>query len=275
MTERERALLQGKKINPLTANESALAYAVAHGTPEPTYETVAEIPVGAPVEDAEAIHEGCYYYVVEDTALAKAIMAAAGDNLFFNSAETPLKRLENEGAIFGYNFTMGEELPVVTGQPAYLVAATVEGETVVEIMSTEDLSNTTVKILKKVEQGGGGDSGDFLITATLDESKTPEEGTLGFFTLDKTAAEIEAAYTANRPMRVKIAHTENGMTNIFYFNLVGARYSDGTTTPDLIFIGAMAQNPPTVYTSPCYISFGEKEGESPVECVIYAPQTGS
>lgn len=274
MTERERALLQGKKINPLTANESALAYAVAHGSSEPTYETVAEIPVGTMEKP-----EGAPYYVfVSD----EAFPVLDEETYYFNSSNNPSDSvLSYEGQVMWilWNAKMEEAdiVPIDQNKPWYgftNVDNKVDNKSGI-ISDTPDLSNTTVRILKKVEQGGGGDSGDFLITATLDESKTPEEGTLGFFTLDKTAAEIEAAYTANRPMRVKMAHMENGKSDIIYFGLCQAGFDEESTVTDLVFIGTTAGEPTKIYTIPCYISYGEVEGELAVECVIYAPVTGS
>lgn len=105
-------------------------------------------------------------------------MESAGDNLFFNSAEAPLTRLENEMVVFGYNFEISEEKPVVTGKPAYLVVAANEGEAdaIVEIMSTEDLSNTTVKILKKVEAPSGG--GKFVVPITMSQQGISSDVTL-------------------------------------------------------------------------------------------------
>lgn len=210
MTERERALLQGKKINPLTANESALAYAVAHGGSAPTYEVVAEIQVGDPVEDTEWIPKGCAAYFVADTASAKAIMASAGDNLFFKSAETPLTRLDNRQAIFGSNFEISEEKPVVIGNPAYLVAAANEDENdaTVEFISTEDLSNTTVRILKKVERAG--ESGVLIVEATGGRTETIDGKSVTILSVSTPAKTVADAIKAGRPIDLVVGSSGNG-----------------------------------------------------------------
>lgn len=171
MTERERALLQGKKINPLTANESALAYAVAHGGgSEPTYETVAEIEVGTMEKP-----EGTPYYVfVAD----EAFPAVDEETYYFNSSNNPSDTvLSYEGQVMGILWNAKTEeadiIPIDQSKPWY-------GFTKVDnksgiISDTPDLSNTTVRILKKVEQGGDIPEG-LKPTYEFDFSAEPEEG---------------------------------------------------------------------------------------------------
>ena len=149
MTERERALLQGKKINPLTANESALAYAVAHsGGSEPTYETVAEIQVGEMV-----LSDGFYAYASNLPYLS----VDETKNYYLNDENHPndgFAPLGNAPAIcWGCEYDDGNFVPI---DPSVSWVAVADDDGVIGIISdTPDLSNTTVRILKKVEQGGG------------------------------------------------------------------------------------------------------------------------
>lgn len=164
MTERERALLMGKKVNPLTANESAIAYAVAHGGgSEPSYETVAEIPVGTMelMPDTEATLYG---------ASTPVASVPTDSGLYFGSPDYPLTRNEHNGITnYLYNLDISTGERPDTSKPGYgLLYQPAQDAYVCTVVSSDDLSNTTVKILKKAEEPSvlpevtAADNGDVL-----------------------------------------------------------------------------------------------------------------
>lgn len=153
MNARERAILFGKDIKPATLDESAIAYAVAHGGgSEPTYETVAEIEMGT-MEKPEGMP---YYVFVANEAFP---VLDEEKTYYFNSSNNSSdSALTYEGQVMGILWNAKTEeadiIPIDPNKPWY-------GFTQVDnksgiISDTPDLSNTTVRILKKVEQGGGG-----------------------------------------------------------------------------------------------------------------------
>lgn len=151
MTERERALLMGKKVNPLTANESALAYAVAHGGgSEPTYETVAEIQVGTMVGG-----DGQYSFTATNVTVPTIDTSAT---YYLNNSENPSSnvKLVEGNPFFLFNAADPDDFhPEDPSKPLVGLAYNGQEQTCLVLSDTPDLSNTTVRILKKVEQGGG------------------------------------------------------------------------------------------------------------------------
>lgn len=125
------------------------------GGSEPIYETVAEIQVG------EMTNPGKFW---EATGLHPSHSLPEEDGLFFNAPDYPLTYASNQG-IYVYNIDTATGNP--TGTPAYAI---ISDRGSVNLMSTEDLSDTTVTILKKVSEPSGGelpevtaaDNGDVL-----------------------------------------------------------------------------------------------------------------
>lgn len=149
------AILAGEQVTPTSREQAFLQEAVQNGSSE-TYETVAEIEVGEMVEN-----HGLYMFQPSDS-----IPLAKNETLFFNSEEYPLEYVE-AGTIYVYNLDASTGIP--TGSPAYGVF--IDGSYIQGLISdTPDLSNTTVRILKKVSEPSGGglpevtsaDNGDVL-----------------------------------------------------------------------------------------------------------------
>lgn len=120
------------------------------------YETAAEIAVGQMTE------EGGMY--IADNVAIDLSGVSADDALYFNSADYPLTRKENEGiVIYGYNFNESG----ISGTPAYgIVINPTDGNSIVS--DSGKLENTTVKILKKVS-GGGSISVDSELSETSEK----------------------------------------------------------------------------------------------------------
>lgn len=218
MTERERALLQGKKINPLTANESALAYAVAHGTPEPTYETVFEAALGdgsgGPEGLAKAYDTGKFFDVV-----------GASGEYFINSEDCPL--VKSEDNMMGYNRGDDGFDPADPSKPVYVVYQPDEGNC--QIAASDDsLSNTTVRILKKVEQGGG--AGKLVVHLTEKDVEGEKA-----YSADKSVAEIIAADAAGQVVECEYEDRRYGLFSV-------VKEEDGTACHFVFTIPSEAQS---------------------------------
>lgn len=173
------------------------------GGSEPTYETVAEIEVGT-----MAKQEGVYGISIR---LDKSIFDTSL-KYYFNSADTPLEIVITEDEIAGltYNFSAGGE---ILGTPAYAIE--LGDDDTAGLVSSEDLSNTTVRILKKVEQGGGDipenlkPTYEFDFTVTAGESEgalvvTPDSGA--------TYTAISAALTETPNVYANIDFAPLGLT---------------------------------------------------------------
>ena len=147
-----------------------------------TYETVAEIQVGEMTEE-----EGLY---VSRSKTPFADNLQSGDTLFLEvgTEKYPLEiiRDDEEGFLMAlwYNWSADEG---ATGIPAFYLEYESDSGVFESLVSTEDLSNTTVRILKKASGPSGG--GKFVVTLTEDTS-----GGELVYTADKTVAECIEAY---------------------------------------------------------------------------------
>ena len=115
------------------------------GSDEPTYEVVAEIEVGEMTEQ-----EGAYSIFVNES-----LPLDFSEKYYFNSGDYPLTYLPE--ATLAYNMASDGASKENPDEPLYVVGRFNEIGTVWVIGSDTDLSNTTVKILKKVggSEGGG------------------------------------------------------------------------------------------------------------------------
>lgn len=184
--------MTGAELSGNTVSETLRAIEAKYsgGTAKKT-ETVAVLQLGTADSDGgDGMPEGALAWVVTDTAAATAIQAAIeeGETLYFDGIDYPLSPLG--GPLLGFNVAMtpseeGDSLPVFTGKPAYLVVCAEEGtDVIVEVLSSEDLSDSSVEILKMVDAEQGGDSQIsekvFDFTATVGENETlivtPGEG---------------------------------------------------------------------------------------------------
>ena len=230
MNERERAILRGKSIVPQTEDEAALKYAVDHagGGGEPSYEVIAEIPVGTMEKP-----EGTPYYVfVAD----EDFPTLDEETYYFNSSNNPSDSvLSYEGQVMGILWNAKTEekdiIPIDPNKPWYGITSA-DGKITV-ISDTSDLTNTTVRILKaaaepsvlpEVTSADNGDvltvvdgawskaeprGGNFVVSADFAIGEEGGSPTISFSNLDKTGAEIiEAASAGNVILRGEITPSE-------------------------------------------------------------------
>ena len=180
----------------------------------PTYETVAEIAVSAEHKaEIPGIPEWCHLYVVPDCeSQALAIDEADAHNItmYFNDASYPLCLDRESGGMFFHNMTIVDELParVEEDAPAFGIGFREDSSISAQIASSEDLSDTTIKILKKVEQGGT--TGDKLVVH-LTESDVDGEPV---YTADKSVAEIIAADAAGQVVECEYEDRRYGLFSV-------------------------------------------------------------
>lgn len=209
-------ILRGKDTKPQTELEAAIKYAIdTAGGGGDEYETVAEIEVGQMEEEA-----GLYNYMAEGQYDVQVDPTAEyylqPQNIRLNTV------IGDEANGFVYNFDTETDEPTDTPAYAFQFASFVAA-----VMSDTDLSNTTVKILKKVS-GGGSISVDSelsdtsenpvqnkVITAAL-APVTPlvcDVSASGFdITVNDTPAELNAAWAANRVIIIPVANIRLKMT---------------------------------------------------------------
>lgn len=133
------AILSGEDI-PVSSRQLAfLKEAIQNGGSGETYETVAEIAVGTMTEGSL----GLLVYEAEDL-----VSIPSGANYYFNSENYPLTEISEGAFVYGIDTEEG----TVT-DPAFGIW--VDGSVTI-IRSTKDLSNTTVRILKKASAPSGG-----------------------------------------------------------------------------------------------------------------------
>ena len=149
-----------------------------------SYETVAEIEVGTMDEQGGL-------YIAEDIVANVPL----GETLYFNNPEY---EMEYNATMTSYLYNFSAETQQPTGTPAYVLAI---HSTRVTIGSDTDLSNTTVKILKKVSGGSSG-SGVKMIHATA----IPPEQEGGDITLDivESDEECRAMVTSGEPVVIEV-----------------------------------------------------------------------
>ena len=176
------------------------------GTPEPTYEVVAEIAVSAEHKtEIQGIPEWAHLYVVpncESQALAIDDADSRNITMYFNDAAYPLHLDRERGGMFFHNMTIVDELParVEEDAPAFGIGFREDSTFSAQIVSSEDLSNTTVRILKKVEQGGGVESPIAIVHVRGTEFDESLEATAAV--LEDSVDEFKAAIESGKPVIV-------------------------------------------------------------------------
>lgn len=226
---------------------------VASGSSDP-YETVAEIAVGEMKEE-----EGLYVYS-PDTPFTDNLQS--GDALFLEvgTEKYPLEiiRDDEEGflAALWYNWSDDEG---ATGTPAFYLEYESDNGVFESLVSTEDLSNTTVKILKKVggEQSGGelpevtsADNGDVLTVVEGAWAKAaPSGGNKFVVTLEKTLENLLAIEISENP-----DHYENEYPT-WVTQLTQAEYESLINTSHLYFNERTCEASKTSESSHTYIFY--------------------
>lgn len=225
------AILAGEDI-PVSSRQLAfLKEAIQNGSSGDTYETIAEYTLGNEITGHQ-IQNGHLWMVTLSDEDAAAVFDAveSGADLYFNSPEMPIEKPEgaeeqSESVILCNNATIEDGTITGLTEPGCAFGVMYSNNTyVAEIVSTEDLSNTTVKILKKVSAPSGGsdlpevseaDNGKILkvVDGAWDKAE-PEtdrlvvtltktgEGSEAVFSADKTFSAIKAALDAKEDVEV-------------------------------------------------------------------------
>lgn len=157
-----------------------------------TYETVAEIEVGEMVGV-----DGKYSFTATNVTVPTIDTSAT---YYLNDSENPSSHvdlIEEDPAIL-FNVTDPEDFrPEDPSKPLVAFAYDEQKSTCLVMSDTPDLSNTTVKILKKVSAPSGGND-DFIINATL----VPEDGTFEISDADAGFADIVSAVNAGKTVKL-------------------------------------------------------------------------
>lgn len=163
MTERLRKILRGGKLTPVTADEQAVKIAVDNAGGGDTYGTVGEIAVGT----MEQSNDGVYTFKATNVTVPTIDTSTT---YYLNNLENPSSHvdfIEGSPALL-FNVDNPEDfLPKDPSKLLVALAYDVQESTCLVMSDRPDLSNTTVKILKKVSGGG-------RITADDELSETSE-----------------------------------------------------------------------------------------------------
>ena len=179
-------------------------------------------------------------WVVDITEEQKNAVIAA-DQLYFNSSAYPLTKFEDEAPVWAYNIVIEDDAPslIEDDKPGYYVTVG-EGDNdglVIMLLSTEDLTGETVKILTDAQSSGG--SNEFLVTADL----TIDGGQPGLANVSATIEEIGAAVEAGKFVRLH-AKTPSSTDWMSFDGYLGLYFDDG---PFAVFIaGALSGESPSI-----------------------------
>lgn len=174
MTERLRKILRGSKLTPMTADEFAVKEAIDNaGSGGDKYETVTEIEI-QPMEQGAGIGFPDDWWYRDTPALVFDI--DENETYYWNDSDHPCDSvlvIPNVVKLILFNCVSENDTIVAIDatKPSYAVID--DGREHLAVESSEDISNTTVKILKKVSGGGAG----IIIDDKIEEdSLNPVEG---------------------------------------------------------------------------------------------------
>lgn len=193
-----------------------------------------EVPLPHVPEDFKA-------WIVDITEEQKNAVIAA-DQLYFNSSAYPLTKFEDEAPVWAYNIVIEDDAPALIedDKPGHYVTVG-EGDSdgfVLMLLSTEDFTGETVKILTDSQSGGG--SNEFLVTADL---VIGGGGQPGLDNLSATIEEIGAAVEAGKFVRMH-ARTQSDVDWMSFDGYLGLYFDDG---PFAVFTaGALSGETPTI-----------------------------
>lgn len=138
-----------------------------------TYETVAEIAIGEMTGQ-----EGQYYSYTGDVSAAPQI--SESETYYLNDIDDPstVVTFGSDLSMIGFNLIVEDEEPhrIDQKKPFVVIGWNEEASEVIVQSDTPDLSNTTVKILKKVEAPSGG--WKFIVPITMSQQGISSDVTL-------------------------------------------------------------------------------------------------